>query len=147
MSALNQALGIDSIRLNQSANTWTECFEIAGEALVSSNRVSENYIQDMIDAFIELGPYMVLAPGIALAHARPSENVKSAGLSIVTLAQDVVFGSDRFDPVRVVIGLAALDHDGHIELMAALSDFLMKPEIVNILLTCQDEAEVRALLG
>jgi PTS system ascorbate-specific IIA component len=101
----------------------------------------------MIQAFEELGPYMVVAPGIALAHGRPSESVLATGLSLVTLSTPVVFGSPSNDPVSLVIGLAAVDHDSHIDLMAGLSELLMSNESVNFLLNARNESEVRTYLG
>ena len=144
---VNNALGLGSILLQQRAVDWRESFQLAGNALVASKRVTETYIQEMIDAFEELGPYMVIAPGIALAHARPSKSVLETGLSLVTLSDPVVFGSINNDPVRLVIGLAAVDHDSHIDLMAALSELLMNETKVNILLQSDKESEVRQTLS
>jgi PTS system ascorbate-specific IIA component len=90
---------------------------------------------------------MVIAPGIALAHARPSEAVLGTGLSLITLSEPVVFGSEANDPVRLVIGLAAVDHDSHIDLMAALSDLLMDVMKVNMLLQAENVEQVRELLS
>ena len=147
MSNLNQAMGEGSILINQAANTWQETFELAGLGLVSSNRVTSDYTQQMIEAFEEFGPYMVLTKGVALVHARPSSAVLSTGLSLVTLTQGINFGVERFDPVRVVIGLAALDHDSHIDLMAELADIISSEEKVNSLMAAASEAEVRSILG
>jgi PTS system ascorbate-specific IIA component len=145
-SVLEQALGQGSIKLQQSCSTWRETFELAGLGLVESSRTTSSYTQEMIQAFEELGPYMVIAPGIALAHGRPSESVLETGLSLVTLSTPVVFGSTANDPVSLVIGLAAVDHDSHIDLMAALSELLMSEEIVNLLLQATNESEVRTYL-
>lgn len=148
MSAvLNQAFGHGSILLQQSCSTWLECFQVAGAGLVTSRRTTDGYTAEMIQVFNELGPYMVIAPGIALAHGRPSESVLETGLSLVTLANPVVFGSETNDPVSLVIGLAALDHDSHIELMAALAELLMNEDTVNFLLKAKNESEVRSYLG
>jgi PTS system ascorbate-specific IIA component len=144
---VNKALGEGSILLQQSAVDWRECFQLAGNALVASQRVTKSYIQEMIQAFEELGPYMVIAPGIALAHGRPSKSVLETGLSLVTLSEPVAFGSANNDPVRLVIGLAAVDHDSHIDLMAALSELLMNETKVNILLQTDKEPEVRQTLS
>jgi PTS system ascorbate-specific IIA component len=144
---VNKALAVGSILLQQSATDWRECFQLAGNGLVASHRVAESYIQEMIQAFEELGPYMVIAPGIALAHARPSASVLETGLSLVTLREPVAFGSENNDPVRLVIGLAAVDHDSHIDLMAALSELLMNETKVNILLQTDKEPEVRQTLS
>ena len=144
---LNQALAEGSITLKAKANDWKQAIELAGSGLVQSGRTTPSYTQAMIQAFEELGPYMVIAPNIALAHARPGASVKSTGLSLVTLRNPVEFGSKRFDPVKIVVGLAAVDHDGHIDLMAALSELLMDVINVNFLLQADKESDVRALLG
>jgi PTS system ascorbate-specific IIA component len=144
---LLNALGQGSIKLQQTCFTWKDSFEVAGAGLVESKRTTAQYTQEMIQAFEELGPYMVVAPGIALAHGRPSESVLATGLSLVTLSTPVVFGSPSNDPVSLVIGLAAVDHDSHIDLMAALSELLMSNESVNFLLNATNESEVRTYLS
>jgi PTS system ascorbate-specific IIA component len=144
---MDQALGQGSIKLQQSCVSWRETFELAGLGLVESSRTTSTYTDEMIQAFEELGPYMVIAPGIALAHGRPSEAVLETGLSLVTLSTPVVFGSTANDPVSLVVGLAAVDHDSHIELMAALSELLMSEDTVNFLLNAKNESEVRSYLS
>ncbi len=146
-SVLEQALGQGSIKLQQSCVSWRETFELAGLGLVESSRTTSAYTNEMIQAFEELGPYMVIAPGIALAHGRPSESVLETGLSLVTLSTPVVFGSTANDPVSLVIGLAAVDHDSHIDLMAALSELLMSEDTVNLLLQARNESDVRSYLS
>jgi len=146
-SVLEQALGQGSIKLQQSCVSWRETFELAGLGLVESSRTTSEYTNEMIQAFEELGPYMVIAPGIALAHGRPSESVLETGLSLVTLSTPVVFGSTSNDPVSLVIGLAAVDHDSHIDLMAALSELLMSEDTVNSLLGATNESQVRSYLS
>ncbi|NBS86131.1 MAG: PTS sugar transporter subunit IIA [Micrococcales bacterium] len=144
---LNQALAEGSISVRATASNWKQAIELAGDALVTSKRTTTQYTEAMIQAFEELGPYMVIAPGIALAHARPSEAVLGTGLSLITLSEPVVFGSEANDPVRLVIGLAAVDHDSHIDLMAALSDLLMDVMKVNMLLQAENVEQVRELLS
>lgn len=146
-SVMDQALGQGSIKLQQSCVSWRETFELAGLGLVESSRTTSAYTNEMIQAFEELGPYMVIAPGIALAHGRPSESVLETGLSLVTLSTPVAFGSTANDPVSLVIGLAAVDHDSHIDLMAALSELLMSEDTVNFLLNAKNESEVRSYLS
>jgi len=144
---LNQALAEGSISVRATASNWKQAIELAGNALVTSTRTTTQYTEAMVQAFEELGPYMVIAPGIALAHARPSEAVLGTGLSLITLSEPVVFGSQANDPVRLVIGLAAVDHDSHIDLMAALSDLLMDVMKVNMLLQADNVEQVRELLS
>lgn len=146
-SVLSLALGEGAIKLQQTCSSWRESFELAGAGLVESKRTISAYTQEMIEAFEELGPYMVIAPGIALAHGRPSASVIETGLSLVTLSTPIEFGSQSNDPVSLVIGLAATDHDSHIDLMAALSELLMSEEKVTLLLNATNETEVRSYLS
>ena len=143
---LNQALAEGSISVRATASNWKQALELAGDALVRSNRTTPQYTEEMVQAFEELGPYMVIAPGIALAHARPSEAVLGTGLALITLSEPVVFGSEANDPVQLVIGLAAVDHDSHIDLMASLSELLMDVMKVNMLLQAENVEQVRELL-
>jgi PTS system ascorbate-specific IIA component len=143
---LNQALAEGSILVRAQASNWKQALELAGSALERSHRTTSEYTKAMVTAFEELGPYMVIAPGIALAHARPSEAVLSTGLSLVTLSEPIPFGNTANDPVTLVIGLCAVDHDSHIELMAALSEFLMDVMKVNMLLQTENVEQVRTLL-
>jgi PTS system ascorbate-specific IIA component len=49
--------------------------------------------------------------------------------------------------VRLVFGLAATDHESHLELMAELAEFLSAQENVSSLLSCSDSEQVLSLLG
>jgi ascorbate PTS system EIIA or EIIAB component len=147
MSLLAEAFGEGSILLNQKANSWQESIELAGAALVASKRTTAEYSQQMIDAVIEFGPYMVITEGVALAHAKPGESVLSTGLALVVLREPVVFGIERFDPVSLVLGLAAIDHETHLSMLAELAELLNDKEKINILLRSESEREVRTILN
>jgi PTS system ascorbate-specific IIA component len=89
----------------------------------------------------------VIAPGIALAHGKPSDEVIETGLSLLVLESAVEFQHSQNDPVQLVFGLAATDHESHIELMSELAEFLSDQNRVNSLLTCSDSSQIRSLLG
>ena len=146
LSALAEAFGSNSIRVGAIALDREHAIEMAGDLLVASGRATPEYTQSMLEAVAENGPYIVIAPGIALAHGRPSEAVLEVGLSLVTLAQPVVFGNQANDPVRLVLGLCALDHDSHIEVMAGLAALLSDQDAVNSLLNSFTIDEIRSLL-
>jgi PTS system ascorbate-specific IIA component len=144
-SALANALAEHSIRVGAIALDRERAIEMAGELLVASGRSTPEYTESMIDAVAENGPYIVISPGIALAHGRPSEAVLEIGLSLLTLAQPVVFGNEANDPVRLVIGLCATDHSSHIDIMAELATFLGDSVSVNTVLNAVDSDHIRSL--
>ena len=145
MSLLNQALGSGAILLGARAEDWETAVRLAGSGLVASGRTTESYTDAMVATIRELGPYVVISPGLAMPHARPSESVLETGMSLVVLAEPVAFGHAKNDPVRVVFGLAALDHDRHLELLSEFAGKFSTEGFVNSLLSCSTEGQIRAL--
>ena len=121
---LSALLPESAIRTGVEATDWRAAVQAAGDALAASGAAEPGYAQDMIATVETLGPYIVIAPGIALAHARPSPLVHHTGFSWVRLAQPVRFGHPENDPVELVIGLAALDDTAHIKGLAVLANLL-----------------------
>jgi len=136
-----------AVRTGVPVADWREAVIAAGEALVDSGATAPAYTDEMIAAIDAHGPYVVIAPGLALAHSRPSPAVHRAGLSWVGLAEPVAFGHDVNDPVDLVLGLAALDHDGHLEMMSELAGVLADEELLTRLRAARSAEEVRGLLG
>lgn len=135
-----------SLAVAVAATSREQAIRASGELLVASGRVTSDYVDQMVAAVEEFGPYIVIAPGIALAHARPSEAVLSTGLSLAVLASPVEFGSHN-DPVRLVFGLAAVDHDGHLEVLGALAERLSDESFVNNLINAATNTQLSALLA
>ncbi len=123
-TTLATLLSVRAIRLRASAGDWREAVRVAGDALIAGGAATEAYTDEMIRTVESLGPYIVIAPGVALAHARPSPAVLRAGLSLVTLATPVAFGHRHNDPVWLVLGLAAPDDTGHVDALALLAEFI-----------------------
>lgn len=140
------SFALGSLAVGVAATNRDAAIFTAGELLVASGRTTPDYTQAMMAAIEEFGPYIVIAPGIALAHARPSESVLSTGLSLAVLAEGVEFGSPN-DPVRLVFGLAATDHDAHLGALSALAERLSDEAFVNSLLNASTTADLRELLG
>lgn len=142
---LAEAFAENSIRVLAAALDREHAIELAGDLLVSSGRVTPDYTTAMVGVLETHGPYFVIAPGIAIAHSKPSDSVLSSGLSLVTLAEPIIFGNAANDPVRLIIGLCAIDHDSHIEILAELSSLLSDDQTVNILLNARDTEQIRSI--
>lgn len=144
--SLASAFAEGSLAVAVAAANRDDAIRASGELLVASGRTTSEYTEQMLAAVEEFGPYIVIAPGIALAHARPSDAVIETGLSLAVLAEGVEFGSQN-DPVRLVFGLAAKDHDGHISVLSALAERLSDQEFVNSLLNATTTAQISTLLA
>src|SRR5512141_2453888 len=118
---LSDYISADQIRLQAPAADWRAAVQAGGDLLLNAGVCEPRYIQAMILAVEELGPYMVLAPGIALAHARPEDGVLKMGMAILTLAVPVNFGSPENDPVSLVIAFGGVDKHSHIKMLQELA--------------------------
>jgi PTS system ascorbate-specific IIA component len=141
---LLRALG-DRVLVGASARDWVEAVRLAGELLVRDGVVEERYVEAMVRVTEELGPYAVIAPGVAMPHARPEDGAREVGLSLVVLREGVNFGSPN-DPVYVVIGFAAKDRTSHLRVLQQLAEFLSEPDVIDELKRVRSEDELRTLL-
>ena len=107
-----------------AALDWKDAVRQAGKLLIARGSAKEAYVDAMIRSVEELGPYMVIAPGIALAHARPDESVLKNDLVLTTLATPVKFGNPDNDPVRLVFAFCAKDSNEHLEQLRVLAEAL-----------------------
>lgn len=135
-----------AIHLAAHADDWRAAVTLAGEALARSGAAQPSYSHEMIRMIEEHGPYVVIAPGLALAHARPGPEVIADGLSIVTLATPVNFGHPHNDPVRVVLGLAIKTADSHLAAVAAVANVFNDSTAIADLAAATTVAEVQRIM-
>lgn len=135
-----------AVTVGAHASDWRDAVELAGEALARSGATEESYGARMVQVIEEFGAYIVIAPGLALAHARPGPDVNRDGLSVVTLDDPVVFGHPHNDPVSVVIGLAVTSPEAHVSSVAELANVFNDPDAIPALAAAGDVAEVQRIL-
>lgn len=117
------------------AATWEEAIRAAGALLVASGDVEEGYVDQMVCGVKEYGPYIVLAPGFALAHAAPGPAVIRSSTSLINLRRGVRFGSTN-DPVLVILCLACTDRSSHAEMLGQIARALMREGAIARLAGC-----------
>ncbi|WP_343666318.1 PTS sugar transporter subunit IIA [Enterobacter sp.] len=111
-----------TITLQESVENWPQALELCAKPLLDLQVIGPEYVTAIIQQHHTLGPYYVLAPELAMPHARPEEGAKGLGLSLLKLKQGVSFGAGEFDPVDVIIMLAAPDKNSHIEMISSLAE-------------------------
>ncbi len=121
------------IELGVKVDDWEDSIRKAARPLINYNKVENAYVENMIKAVHELGPYIVIMPGIAFAHARPDETVKETCMSMITLDTPINFGSEENDPVSVVFAFGAENGNDHLKALQDLAMFLTVEENVEFL--------------
>ncbi|WP_353458078.1 BglG family transcription antiterminator [Staphylococcus coagulans] len=102
--------------------------------LEKSGIVNDSYKKEIMNQLDAFGAYMVISPHTALVHAS-SKHVKSGmGMTLYCFQQGVDFQHERYDPVKIVIGLATSHPHIHLNALKELNDILLHSSIRNELL-------------
>ncbi|WP_159865872.1 MULTISPECIES: PTS sugar transporter subunit IIA [unclassified Raoultella] len=136
-----------TITLRQSVEAWPQALEVCATPLLDAGVIAPEYVTAIVEQHAKLGPYYVLAPGLAMPHARPEEGTKGLGLSLLKLEQGVSFGSEEFDPVDVIIMLAAPDKHSHIEMISALAELFSSDEDMEQLHQAKTLEEIKTIIA
>ncbi len=137
----------DLIAFKVAANSPHEAIRKAGDLLVNQGYVEPQYIDAMIRSYDQNGPYIVIAPEIAIPHARPEDGVREASVSMVQLVEPVVFGSKANDPVSLVFALGASNSEKHLELLKNLMNLLGNKETIDQLKKASSYEQIKTYLN
>lgn len=140
----------NSILLNQSASNWEDAVKIGTDLLVKAGAIEPRYYDNIISKVKELGPYIILAPGLAMPHARPEEGVIKTSFALVTLKEPVFFDGEE-EGVKILLTLAGSDSDQHMQGLMEITQILDDEESetgVNLdkVLACKTAEDVYAMI-
>lgn len=145
-AVLQDLLTEDMIQLQQEAEDWEDAIRLASQPLLTKSAINDEYVAAMIQNVLELGPYVVIAPKIAIPHARPEQGVKRMGMSLLTLKKGILFEKSD-NPVQLMIVLAAVDKESHLKALAQLSTLLSNEEDVQHIIDATENKTVLDLIA
>jgi ascorbate-specific phosphotransferase enzyme IIA component len=111
MTLLDSLKENNSVILKKEAETWEEAIKVCMQPLLDKGTIEQEYVDAIIERTKELGPFYILAPGLAMPHERPEKGVNKDCFSFVTLKEPVTFPGGQ--EVDILIGLAATSTDIH----------------------------------
>lgn len=135
-----------SISIKNSAKNWQEAIDISMSSLLANYYITSDYIKAIKDSTLTNGPYYILAPGVAMPHARPECGAIKTGMSLTLLKQEVTFADDN-EGIKLLIGLSAADSDSHIGAIQALSELLCEEEALTALLAAKSEKQLADIIA
>ncbi|TRY24036.1 BglG family transcription antiterminator [Brevibacillus sp. LEMMJ03] len=139
---LDELLQEECIQLKDSVSDWKEAIRLAAEPLLKSQSITEAYVQAMIANVEENGPYIVIAPKVALPHARPEQGVNRIGMSLLRLKQPVSFSETQVREAQLIIVLAAVDNETHLQALAQLSMMLSEEDNIDRIIGAHDKETI-----
>lgn len=143
---LEDVLTDSKIQIHIKASNWHEAIEKASQPLLENKSISLKYVTAMEDSVKKFGPYIVIGPGIALAHARPEDGVSKLDVSVASLAEPIKFGNKTNDPVKIIFVLSAIDSYSHLNILKAIVNLINKPNKVEELFKKNSKADFKATL-
>ncbi|MBF2398930.1 BglG family transcription antiterminator [Listeria marthii] len=143
---LEELLPKERITFQESVADWREAIQVASKSLQQEGYISRNYQHAMIENIEKLGPYIVIAPGIALPHASVDDGAYRVGMSLLRLDKPVSFSSKAKDQVRLIIVLASIDSYTHINALSQLTNLIMKHHLLEQIEQAESAAEIAAML-
>ncbi|WP_089527801.1 PTS sugar transporter subunit IIA [Pantoea ananatis] len=146
MPNLTQWLNAEKIQYIERVSDWKAAIQVAGDPLLSEGAISQDYIDTIIRLKQETGPYFVIAPRIAMPHARPEQGAKKLGLSVVKLANPVTFDAGENDPVDILFMFSAPDSNSHIEMISQLAEVLTDDDVMERVYQAQSQHVLCAVL-
>ena len=137
----------ETISLGVLARDWQEVVDKAGSLLLDVGAIEARYIEAMKEIIVRHGPYVVLAPGVALLHAHPEDGVKQLCISLATMQSPVKFGHPHNDPVDLAIALGTVDDCSHLKALAQLAEILGDRGMVNAIKNASAKKEILELVS
>lgn len=144
---LNKLLNEEVIRLNIDCSDWKDAIKVGTALLIDNEYIEKSYENAIFENFKEYGPYMVIAPGIVLSHARPENGVKELSLSLITLKNPVNFGNELNDPVKIIITLAAKNNESHLKALSQLMELFMNNEDLKSIIEAKNKKQAMEIIN
>ena len=122
--------------------SWEEATRLSAKPLLDGGKVKQSYIDGMIESINEYGPYIVIAPNIALPHARPETGSLEIGFSVMKLKKPVSFSEDGQSDALLFIALSCVDSTRHIEMLQSIVLILSDQEKHDALFDATTKEEI-----
>ncbi|WP_251545311.1 PTS sugar transporter subunit IIA [Limosilactobacillus caecicola] len=135
------------IQLNVEASDWKDAIQKAVKPFVDHHKVTKEYSKRIIEIAEETGPYIVIAPHVALPHASSKDGVLADAIGLTTLKEPVKFGNKDNDPVKYLFTLSSVKPEGHLDQMAELVQLLQKDNFYTQLDQAQSVQQVDSLVN
>ena len=146
--SLTDLLKEELIQQVDSVSNWQDAVRLAAQPLLAHGYIEESYIQAMIASINETGPYIVLAPKVAVPHASPDAGVHQLGISLLQVKEPVDFSEDHDDDkkVQLIFVLAAVDSTAHLRALQELALILDDEEAIDSLIAASDPRKILAII-
>ena len=144
MGLLREIVENKHTKFAKSADDWKHSVRMSCEVLELDNTVDENYKEEIISCIEQYGPYIVIAPQVAMPHSQENAvGVNKTAISFMKLEESVSF--DEGDPemdAKVFVTLASCDPNVHIDNMSRLSELLSNEKALEKIVAAESDEDL-----
>ena len=115
---------------HEGFDDWRDAVRAACEPLLADGTIEPVYVSEIIRKVEELGPYIVIAPNIAIPHAQEGLGVHDTAMSFMKTETPVRFAEDGEHDAQIFVVLASTDNEKHMNNLMELSETLSDEAIV-----------------
>lgn len=129
---------------HQRFDSWQAAIQAGCQPLMNDNTITQAYVDLVIKCVNDHGPYIVIAPDIAMPHSTEgAEGVNDTSIGFMKVEEPVHFepGNPEKD-ARLFFTLASVNHEKHLENMMNLMNVLMNEAVVAELLKATSDADL-----
>ena len=135
----------DLITFSDGFTSWEDAIRVSSKGLLEQGFVEPSYVDAMVESVKTYGPYIVIAPNIAMPHARPEAGSNKVGFSVMLTRQPVQFSDQKEHEARLFVTLSCVSADTHLKMIQALVEILGDDDKVQSILNATNADELLAI--
>ena len=136
-----ELLKAENVQILESAADWKDAIRKSTELLEKGNFVTADYKEGIIENVEKLGPYIVIAPHVAMPHARPDQGALKTQIAVTLFRNEVSFPREDAS-AKIFITLAAADSYSHLNVLLKIVELFQDEETAEKILNAADEKEL-----
>jgi ascorbate PTS system EIIA or EIIAB component len=145
---IKELIEMDRVIFATGFSGWEDAVAAAAQPLIRDKAIGEAYIRSMVECINKYGPYIVIAPDVAMPHAQGGgEGVYQTSMSMMKLQEPVHFSDSPEHDARLLFVLASVDSDAHMDMLQALVEEISDEEFLADLLEINDLETLKQRVG
>lgn len=135
-------LSTELVRFEKGFTSWEDAIKASSQGLLEQGYIKDTYVQSMIDSVKEYGPYIVIAPNIAMPHARPEAGTSKVGFAVMLCEEAVKFSDSPEHHARLFVTLSCVNADTHLLMLQSLVGILGDEKKFEQILNAKSKEEI-----
>jgi PTS system ascorbate-specific IIA component len=141
----NELIAKNRVIFAEEFSCWEDAIRAAAQPLLRDGAIKESYILAMIECIHKYGPYIVIAPDVAMPHAKGVTGVIETSMSFMKVNHPVHFGNTSEHDARLLFVIASIDDNSHLEMLQILVENISDDKIISQLLEIENINDLKEL--